>query len=330
MDDHSCLDILDTPTIAASEAMRGVFRTAERAARLRAAVLVTGETGTGKEHVGRAIHHFSLQCGGPWVDVNCAAIPEHLMESELFGYEKGAFSGANAIKPGLMEMADRGTIFLDEIGELAATLQVKLLRVLDHAPYYRLGGVRKINPEVRVVAATNRDLEDLVQNGQFRRDLYYRLSQITIRVPPLRERKDDIIPLAELFLDQVSPGTRFTASALSLLVEQEWAGNARELRNAVIGALLEAEEGVIDRCHILLPKNASHVATPESAGMCGSSPTALAVVERTSILAALRHAGGNQKKAAAALGISPRTLYRKLKRYQSEERNETEPTISYA
>ena len=216
MDDHSCLDILDTPTIAASEAMRGVFRTAERAARLRAAVLVTGETGTGKEHVGRAIHHFSLQCGGPWVDVNCAAIPEHLMESELFGYEKGAFSGAK---------------------------------------------------------------EHLVQNGQFRRDLYYRLSQITIRVPPLRERKDDIIPLAELFLDQVSPaGTRVTASALSLLVKQEWAGNARELRNAVIGALLEAEEDVIDRCHILPPKNASHVATPETAGMCGSSPTALAVV----------------------------------------------------
>ena len=329
MDDGACLDILDTPTIVASQAMRAVFRTAERAARLRAAVLVIGETGTGKEHVGRAIHHYSLQCGGPWVDVNCAAIPEHLMESELFGYEKGAFSGANAIKPGLIEMADRGTIFLDEIGDLAANLQVKLLRVLDHTPYYRLGGVRKLNPDVRVVAATNQDLEELVQKGCFRRDLYHRLSQITIRVPPLRERRDDIIPLAQLFLEQVCPGARLTPAALSLLVEQAWLGNARELRNTVIGALLEAEDGVIDRCHISLPRNiAAEPATPVASKNC--APPALADVERESILTALGHTGGNQKRAAAMLGISPRTLYRKLKQYRNGEPHDVESTVSYA
>src|SRR5579862_6057587 len=222
--DPSTIVIMDAATIVASEPMKAVIRTVQRAARLPVAVLVTGETGTGKEHVGRAIHFYSPRNAGPWVDVNCAAIPEHLLESELFGYEKGAFSGANSVKQGLVELANRGTIFLDEIGELDAKLQAKLLRVLDHAPFYRVGGVRKVSVDVRVVAATNQPLEALVEQGRFRRDLYHRLSQVVIRVPPLRERQDDIAPLARLFLRQLDPDAVFTEQAIMALRDHSWFG----------------------------------------------------------------------------------------------------------
>jgi transcriptional regulator with GAF, ATPase, and Fis domain len=163
-------------------------------------VLITGETGSGKELAACAIHEYSYRHSKPWIDINCAALPEHLVESELFGYEKGAFSGADSSKPGLFELADKGTLFLDEIGELPSHIQVKLLRVLDSAPYYRLGGHRKITVDVRIVAATNQDLEVAVQEGRFRKDLFHRLSQFQLRVPPLRERPEDIVVLAEHFL----------------------------------------------------------------------------------------------------------------------------------
>src|SRR5262249_23455869 len=156
-----------------------------------AAVLIVGETGTGKEMIARAIHTHSLRCNAPWIDVNCAAIPEHLVESELFGYEKGAFSGADAMKPGLFELADKGTLLLDEIGDLDPKVQEKLLRVLDGVPYYRLGGSKKVTVDVRVVAATNQDLEELVRAGRFRSDLYHRLAQFKLEIPPLRERPED-------------------------------------------------------------------------------------------------------------------------------------------
>src|SRR5579883_2664805 len=185
---------LGMPAIIASEPMRKLMELVERVARSSATVLITGESGTGKELIARAIHHHSLRAHRPWVDLSCAALPEHLLESELFGYDKGAFSGADSAKPGLFELAHQGTIFLDEIGELDLKMQVKLLRVLDNVPYYRLGGVKKISVDVRVVAATNQNLELAVAEGRFRSDLYHRISQFNLRVPPLRQRVDDIAP----------------------------------------------------------------------------------------------------------------------------------------
>ena len=200
---------LGMPAVLASEPMRRLMSMVERVARSNATVLIVGESGAGKELVARAVHHFSMRSQKPWVDLSCAALPEHLLESELFGYDKGAFSGADSPKPGLFELAHQGTIFLDEIGELDPKMQVKLLRVLDGVPYYRLGGVKKVSADVRVVAATNQELEVLVSEGRFRGDLYHRLSQIMLRVPPLRQRIDDIAPLARYFLAQQDPRLRF-------------------------------------------------------------------------------------------------------------------------
>ena len=177
-----------------------------RIAQTNAAVLITGESGSGKELIARAVHHYSLRCAKPWVDVSCAALPEHLVESELFGYEKGAFSGADSRQARFVRIGEHGTLFLDEVGELEPRMQVKLLRVLDGVAYYRLGGVRKVNVDVRVVAATNQNLEEMVRTGNFRGDLFHRLGQICLHVPPLRERKEDIVPLAEHFLKQTNPG----------------------------------------------------------------------------------------------------------------------------
>ncbi len=323
--DAPTIVIMDALTIVASEPMKAVLRRVQRASKLPAAVLVMGETGTGKEHVGRAIHFYSQRNVGPWVDVNCAAIPEHLIESELFGYEKGAFSGANSVKPGLVELADRGTIFLDEIGELDAKLQAKLLRVLDRTPFYRLGGVRKVSVDVRVVAATNQPLELLVEQGRFRRDLYHRLSQVIIHVPPLRERRDDIAPLARLFLRQLDPDAFLTEKAIAALRNHTWLGNARELRNAVTAGLLAAEGAAIDIEHITLSPCAnvppSDPAASAAEGQDFVQPANLADREREIILDMLERMGGNQGRAAQVLGISPRTLYRKLKVYRAGESN---------
>src|SRR5271169_660636 len=191
---------LGMPAVIASEPMVRLMAAVERVARSSATVLITGESGCGKELIARAVHHFSPRGHKPWVDLSCAALPEHLLESELFGYDKGAFSGADTAKPGLFELAHQGTIFLDEIGELDPRMQVKLLRVLDGVPYYRLGGTRKVSVDVRIIAATNQDLEEMVRCGKFRNDLFHRIGQINITVPPLRERHDDIIPLAQYFL----------------------------------------------------------------------------------------------------------------------------------
>src|SRR6266852_7387824 len=222
---------LGMPAVVRSKAMENLLSLAERVARTNATVLITGETGSGKEVIARALHHYSLRHSKPWVDVNCAALPEHLVESELFGYERGAFSGADSVKPGLFELANTGTLFLDEIGELDRKMQVKLLRVLDGTPYYRLGGVRKISVDVRVISATNVNLEEAVRAGKFRSDLYHRLTQIHLQVPPLRERVDDVVPLAELFLQQQDPDSRFSPEAVEALVRYSWPGNVRELRN---------------------------------------------------------------------------------------------------
>src|SRR3954470_18488758 len=219
---------LGMPAVIASDAMARVLETAQRVARASVAVLITGETGSGKEIVARAIHQMSLRCSKPWVDINCGALPELLMESELFGHEKGAFSGADSAKAGLFELAHTGTLFLDEIGELDPRMQVKMLRVLDGVPYYRLGGQKKTLVDVRILAATNQDLEQSTAGGRFRSDLFHRLNEYQIHVPPLRDRVDDILPLAEHFLGQHSEHARFAAETRQALQQYAWPGNIRE------------------------------------------------------------------------------------------------------
>src|ERR1700736_6260905 len=236
---------LGMAAVVASPAMRQLLTVVERVAQTPASVLIQGESGSGKELIARALHHYSLRCAKPWVDVSCAALPEHLVESELFGYEKGAFSGADSPKPGLFELAQHGTLFLDEVGELEPRMQVKLLWVLDGTPYYRLGGVRKVSVDVRIIAATNQDLEQMIGTGRFRGDLYHRLGQINLRVPPLRERPEDIVPLSEHFLAQMKPGAFFSDDAIALLRGHSWPGNIRELRNVTTKVAIMANENRI-------------------------------------------------------------------------------------
>jgi len=307
---------LGMQAIVSSRAMQQLVDLVQRIAQTNAAVLITGESGSGKELIARAVHHFSLRCAKPWVDVSCAALPEHLVESELFGYEKGAFSGADSPKPGLFELANHGTLFLDEVGELEPRMQVKLLRVLDGVAYYRLGGVRKVSVDVRVVAATNQDLERMVETGQFRGDLYHRLGQICLRVPPLRERPEDIVPLAEHFLQQSNPRLSFSSSALKALESHTWPGNVRELRNVVTKAAVLALDQEIHADDLLLaqPRHAGDAAGRATV----STASDLDGMEKTMILRVLAQTHGHQQRAADLLGISRRTLSRKLKLYGRE------------
>jgi two-component system response regulator HydG len=308
---------LGMPAIISSPGMRQLIELAERIAQSNAAVLITGESGSGKELIARAVHHYSLRCSKPWVDVSCAALPEHLVESELFGYEKGAFSGADSPKPGLFELAHLGTLFLDEVGELEPRMQVKLLRVLDGVAYYRLGGTRKVTVDVRIVAATNQDLETMVETGGFRGDLYHRLGQICLRVPPLRERPEDIVPLAEHFLRQTNSQLNFSGEALQILAGHRWPGNVRELRNVVTKAAVLARTTEIGGGDLLL--------APQRTQIPPIAPTVLTVpsenldgMEKSTILRVLAQTNGHQQKAAELLGISRRTLSRKLKLYGRE------------
>ena len=302
--------------VVSSRVMQQLFELVQRIAQTSAAVLITGESGSGKELIARAVHHYSLRSGKPWVDVSCAALPEHLVESELFGYEKGAFSGAESAKPGLFELANHGTLFLDEIGELEPRMQVKLLRVLDGVAYYRLGGVRKVSVDVRVVAATNQNLEEMVETGQFRGDLYHRLGQICLRVPPLRERPEDILPLAEHFLEQSNPRLAFSGDALHALQEYRWPGNIRELRNVVTKAAVLARGEAIEAEELVLgqPRHFSNGAAPAIV----PNEADLDGMEKTMILRVLAQTHGHQQRAADLLGISRRTLSRKLKLYGRE------------
>ncbi|HZU23085.1 MAG TPA: sigma 54-interacting transcriptional regulator [Terriglobales bacterium] len=309
--------------VVRSDAARRLMAMVARVAPSPAAVLIEGETGCGKELIARAIHHFSLRTHKPWIDVNCGALPEHLLESELFGYEKGAFSGADASKPGMFELANGGTLFLDEIGELDAKIQAKLLRVLDGAPYYRLGGTRKISVDVRIIAATNRDLTSAVKQGSFRKDLFYRLGQIQLRVPPLRERPEDVAGIAELALQEYRPGARFSQAALDALCAYSWPGNVRELKNAVMTiATLGDFEGDVDVEDLPLSisgSEAPRLAMPADAASHEVPVGDLDSMERVMIERALQTCGGDQGRAADHLGISRRTLSRKLKLYRLEE-----------
>src|SRR5215467_2374408 len=303
---------LGLSAIIASQPMQKLMQLVIKVAQTNATVLITGESGTGKELVARAIHHYSLRCTKPWVDLNCGALPEHLIESELFGYEKGAFSGADSMKPGLFEAATTGTLFLDEIGELDIKTQVKLLRVLDGTPYYRLGGTKKVTVDVRIVAATNIVLEEAIQAGRFREDLFHRLSPLQIYVPALRERVEDIGPLAGFFLQQHDPRRRFSAEAIAVLQRHSWSGNVRELRNVVTRAAVYSSGDEIGPDDLPREIVGKPMRTPNPQDVSYS----LDGLEQHTIFKALEQTGGHQQKAAEILGISRRTLIRKLKLYR--------------
>jgi PAS domain S-box-containing protein len=302
-----------TEFVIASPVMHKFMGMVDRVAGHTETVLITGETGTGKELVARTIHESSYRCKHALVDINCAALPEHLVESELFGYEKGAFSGADSSKPGLFELADKSTIFLDEIGELQPQIQVKLLRVLDGAPYYRLGGHRKITVDVRVVAATNQDLELAVKEGRFRKDLFHRLSQFQLRVPPLRERPEDISSLARHFLKLKASDRSLSQDALTALQAHAWPGNIRELRNLIAKFAMAAEDRQItaDEVAAELHQERGSAVAVRPALPQGN----LENMEEQMIIRALEQTGGHRSQAAERLGISRRTLSRKLREY---------------
>lgn len=313
-DDPNPQILLGVPALVHSPALQRLMDTAERIAKTSASVLITGETGSGKEIIARAIHHYSLRCNKPWIDVNCGALPEHLVESELFGYEKGAFSGADSQKAGFFELADCGTLFLDEIGELEPRTQVKLLRVLDGTPYYRVGGVKKVAVDVRIIAATSRNLEEQVAKGAFRNDLLHRLNHIHLHVPPLRERKEDIVPLATFFLHQTYPHLNFSQEAKATLESYRWSGNVRELRNVVLTAAVFATDQMIT-AHELpaqIQEYRPKLAVPEDAAPLNK-------VEKDLIFETLKDTAGHQQKAARILGISRRTLSRKLRSYSLQK-----------
>jgi len=302
-------EYLDLQVVFASDRIRTLLQQAEQVAATDATVLITGESGSGKEMVARAIHHHSKRQSKSWVDINCTALPENLLESELFGHERGAFSGADSSKPGLFELANQGTLFLDEIGDLDPRMQVKLLRVLDGASYYRLGGVRKVHVDVRLVTATNQNLKEAAEQGRFRFDLYHRLSQVRLPVPPLRERPEDIAPLTMHFLEKQKPGMRISREAMDVLEAYPWPGNVRELRNVVIGAAVFAPRMEVTAEG--LPEELRQSAFTSSL----SNLTALGEAERDAISRVLEETRGHQVHAAEKLGISRRTLQRRIKSY---------------
>jgi DNA-binding NtrC family response regulator len=300
--------------VAGSEAMQQVLEMAARVAPLDTTVLVYGESGTGKEFVVRLIHDQSPRAAAPFVSINCAALTETLLESELFGHVRGAFTGAVRDKAGLFEVAGNGTIFLDEIGEVAPTVQAKLLRALQEREIRRVGGERNIKINARVVAATNRDLRSAVDAGTFREDLYFRLGAFVIEVPPLRERREDIPPLVQSFLDRAASRMKkdvraVSADAMSALMNYRWPGNVRELEHAIERAVILANTASI-RVRDLPPE-----VTQKSRRRAGDDTLDLHEQERASIERALERFGGNRRKAAEALNISTVTLWRKMKQY---------------
>ena len=296
--------------------MRAVLALVEKVARSDSPVLVMGESGTGKELIARGLHRLSGR-SGPLVDINCAAIAENLMESELFGHERGAFTGALQRKTGLFELAAGGTLFMDEIGELDPKLQGKLLRALEQGTFFRVGGTQKVEVDVRIVAATNKDLDRQVQAGHFRSDLYYRINTINVVLPPLRERVADIPLIAHHFLRQYGGANppRLTEDAVEALQAYAWPGNVRELRNVIERAVLLATGGVIRASD--LPLSRSAPAPGEGAGGADGG-LALADLERRHIESVLRQTNWHQGKAATMLGISSKTLYRKIREYGFE------------
>ncbi len=314
-------------------AMQPVVEAIAKVARTAATVLLLGESGTGKEVAARALHAQSPRASRPFSAINCAALSEQLLESELFGHEKGAFTGATERKRGRLELCDGGTFFLDEVGELRLELQAKLLRVLQERRFERVGGSRTLEVDVRWIAATNRDLRAMIDEGRFREDLYHRLAVFPIRLPPLRERRADLLPIARALLARIGkdlkrPTPRLTAAAEQRLLAASWRGNVRELANALERAAIladGADGGAIDASHLWLDDAADAAATPTPTGPTAAISATAAVevrplveLEREAILRVLAVVEGNRRRAAELLGIGERTLYDKIKKYGIE------------
>jgi two-component system, NtrC family, response regulator AtoC len=293
--------------VTEDRAMQALLESVQRVAGSDLPVLIQGESGTGKELVARALHRQSPRTAAPFVALNCASLPDTLLESELFGHERGAFTGAVARKPGLFELADRGTLFLDEVGDVSAAMQPKLLRALETQEYRRVGGTQNIRCNVRFVSASNKDLRDLVERGSFRDDLYYRLNGVTLGIPPLRERRGDVLPLAMHFLRATGTGKPLSPRALEALRAYDWPGNVRELQMVVRRAAILARGEAIEPEDVPLvaPRKRSEEATM-------ASGVTLAELEARYIRQVLREQGGHRGKAAEVLGISVKTLYNKL------------------
>ncbi|HEY8428045.1 MAG TPA: sigma-54 dependent transcriptional regulator, partial [Sandaracinaceae bacterium] len=307
--------------LGSSPAIQEVRRLISRVAASRTStVLITGESGTGKDLAARAIHGESARRDGPYVNITCSAIPEHLLESELFGHERGAFTDARSRRIGLIEQADGGTLFLDEIGEMPLAMQAKLLRFLEDRAFRRVGGTDEIRPDVRVVAATNVDLEDAVRRGTFREDLFYRLAVVRVRVPPLRERLEDLPTLVahfvSVFARELGREARVSPEALEALARQPWPGNVRELRNAIERALLLSESEVLGVSELGLDEaRSSAPPEPEGAFQLPNSGVDIEELERSLLVQALERAGGNQRRAGEMLGMNRDQVRYRMAKY---------------
>jgi DNA-binding NtrC family response regulator len=306
--------------IGASDSLQRVLGVVRKVAKSNSTVLIRGETGTGKELIAGAIHHNSLRSGRNFVKVNCAALQENLLESELFGHEKGAFTGADKQRVGRFEQADGGTLFLDEVGDMSANTQAKILRVLQEHEFERLGGTRTLRVDVRVIAATNRNLPQMVANGQFREDLYYRLNVVSIDMPPLRERKDDIRQLAMFFLRRFAGELKKRLDELSpdahkLLMRYNWPGNIRELENAIERAVLLADGPTLTSTDLRLGELSTSQPSGDASPVVKIPPTGIALeeIERQALVEALKMSNWVQKDAAELLSISPRVMNYKIK-----------------
>jgi two-component system, NtrC family, response regulator HydG len=313
------------PMVGQSLSMRRVMSLIEQVAPSSASVIIIGESGTGKELAARTIHELSPRHGGPYVAINCAAMPETLMESELFGHERGAFTGADRRREGCFELANGGTLLLDEIGEMKPELQAKLLRVLEEGKLRRLGGSSEVTIDVRVLAATNRNLETAIKEGRFREDLYYRLNVFAIELPALCERADDIPSLVDHFLHELKPPEGKTisgieAECLEVLKSYRWPGNVRQLRNVIERALIVTRGPLITVTDLPADMKRSGGSSSSFELRLGMS---LDDVERELIVRTIEYTGGNKSRAAEVLGISLKTLYNRLERYQGKDSQET-------
>ena len=317
--------------IGDSPPMQRVFEVVDQVAPSRATVLITGESGTGKELVANALHQRSPRANGPFIKLHCAALAESLLESELFGHERGSFTGAMARKDGRFQLADGGTLFLDEIGEISPAIQVKLLRFLQEHEFERVGGNQTIRVDVRVIAATNRNLTEEVAKGRFREDLYYRLNVVALEMPPLRERRSDVPQLAKFFLDRYAKENGkqlvgFTSDALELLAAYDWPGNVRELENAIERAVVLASGSLVEARQ--LPPNVRPRLAPT--GMPTIPGSTMADIERYAVLETLKSTGGSTSKAAEILGISVRTIQYRLHQYNAAPRSDVDVVRSAA
>jgi two-component system NtrC family response regulator len=312
---------VESPIVSASPQMQRVLEVVERVAPAVAPVLITGETGTGKGLIAKTVHRRSARANEPMMPINCAGIQETLLESELFGHEKGAFTGAQVAKPGLFEVADGGTVFLDEIGEMSPTMQAKLLQVLDEGLLRRVGGTKLREVDVRILAATNRDLKDAVREGDFREDLFYRLNVVRIQLPPLRERREDIPGLVDLYLKRFALAGQdpkeISPRALQYLREYAWPGNVREVSNVIEGVVLMSPDALIELEDLPSGLKPSAEVVPNSGGE-ESEPLSMAEIQRLHIIRTLRWTEGKKAQAARLLDINVKTLNNKIKRYGIE------------